>query len=148
VCEIGHDRTAQVRALLVVREVLLPARPHHDAGVVRLGVAEDKRAADGNRLRTRDAHHRQLPFAFAAEVLEDDPQLPDRKREAGQDQELREVAASHELVLRPVDRKIVPPLRLVMVRAAVGRDGQLVWRRSRRLCRCCRHWLFELKIEN
>src|SRR5439155_101450 len=48
--EIGHDRAAQVRALLVVGDVLPRAGAEDDAGVVRLGVMEDERAADRDRL--------------------------------------------------------------------------------------------------
>src|SRR5262249_37266252 len=35
----------------------------------------------------------------------------------------REVAAGHELVLRPVDGEVVPPLGLVVIGAAVGRNA-------------------------
>ena len=124
--EIGNDRAAQVRALLVVGEVLLRAGADDEAGVVRLGIMEDERAADRDRLGASDAPDRRAPFAPPCEVLEDDPELPDDEGEAREDEELGEVAAGHELVLRPVDREVVPPLRLVVVGAAVGRHGEFV----------------------
>src|SRR5262249_28245177 len=60
------------------------------------------------------------------EVLEHDPGLTHRESKAGQDQELRELSASDQLVLGPVDGEVVAPLGLVVEWPAVRRHGEPV----------------------
>src|SRR5581483_1443496 len=60
------------------------------------------------------------------QTLEPDPHLPDDERQAGQAEELDEVAPGDVVVLRPVDGEVVPPGRLRRRVAAVGRGGLLL----------------------
>src|SRR5205085_448339 len=58
--DVGNDGAAQVRTLLVECEVVLRTGADEDADVVRLGVLEDERASERNRIRTRDLLRRRL----------------------------------------------------------------------------------------
>ena len=49
-------------------------------------------------------------------ILHADPELPDGERQAGQDHELGEIPPGDVMILRPIDREILSPLRLGMQR--------------------------------
>src|SRR5690606_1913176 len=55
-------------------------------------------------------------------VLGGDPELAHRQRRAGQDHELHEVPPLDVVILRPVDRKVLTPRRLLRHRPAVRRN--------------------------
>lgn len=122
----GRHRATQVGALLAVRDEAVLRGADEDAGVLRLWIGERDGACDGDGFDVRNASDRMTPLPPPGQVLERDPDLARDEREARQDEELREVSAGDELVLRPVDREVVPPLRLVVVRTPIRRDGELV----------------------
>jgi hypothetical protein len=66
-----------------------------------------------------------LTAPLPQKILDDDPTLTGEKREAGQDHKLCEFAPGHVMILRPVNRKILPPFRLRFGRASIGRDRNL-----------------------
>jgi len=68
---------------------------------------------------------RRLPAPPAYEVLHDDPELADDESEAGQDQELREVATCDVMILRPINWEVLAPLGLFRMWTAVGRNCDL-----------------------
>ena len=68
---------------------------------------------------------RRLAVPVPIPVLRGNPQLTGGERSARQDHELQEVAALDVQVLRPVDRKVLPPGWLRLGRREVRRDGDL-----------------------
>src|SRR6185437_4092297 len=59
-------------------------------------------------------------------VLHPDPELPDDERRAGEHHELGEIPPRDVMILRPVDREILPPLWLRMPRATIRRTRDLL----------------------
>ena len=101
--------------------------PHQHAGIVLAGVAKHERAADGDVVDRRDA--RRLGGLSAAPpppVLHGNPELAHGERAAGEHQELHEIAALDVVVLRPVDREVLPPGGLLLGRTEVRRDRDLL----------------------
>ena len=65
---------------------------------MRAGIVEDQRTANGEIARGRNALLARARRAAAQPALPGNPELPDDEREAGQRQELHEVAALDVLV--------------------------------------------------
>jgi len=115
-----------MRAFLAVCEKTLFGRANQERIIVLFRICEFDRAANRHVGQIRDLAHRRIAAPLAACVFKNDPELSDEEGEAREHEKFREVAPRDELVLRPVDREVVPPLRLLVIRAAVGRNAELV----------------------
>src|SRR4051812_6243635 len=118
--------TREVRAFLTERDELIRRHPYQYARFMFVGIHESDRRADGDVVDRGDSLHRRLTNPPPVPVLRANPQLPQRERRAGQHHELHEVAALDVEVLRPVDRKILPPRGLCIRRREVRSDGDLL----------------------
>src|SRR5207253_1927511 len=78
---------------------------------------------------------------LAEDVLQHNPELPYDESETCQSYEFRKVTPRHIVVLRCIDRKILTPLRLLIIRAAIWRYCSLF---SIRLS----HLLSSLELKN
>src|SRR5262245_51882227 len=69
------------------------------------------------------------------DILQANPDLSDRKRQARQAEKLREIPPRYVMILRPIDRKILPPLRLKVQRPTVrrAREHLRIARRGKRV---------------
>src|SRR5262249_43514381 len=120
-----NHRAREVRALLAERDEVLLPDADEQTRIVIAGIVEDQSAADREVVDRGDAARRQGIAAFSKPVLDRNPELAGREGAADQHHELHEVTALDVLVLRPVDREVVPPRRLRVERRAIGRGGDL-----------------------
>jgi hypothetical protein len=64
----------------------------------------------------------QFTALLPQKVLRHNPELPKSEGKAGEHHKLGEIAPRHVMVLRPVNREILSPARLLLGGAPVGRD--------------------------
>ena len=116
-------RARQVRALLAEGHELR-GRPAAPAGTGR--ARWDSRRPARRQSATSSTDAMRLSAARSAAppppVLKTNPELADDEGCARQHHEFQEVAALDVLILRPVDRKVLAPGRLLVGGRAVGRD--------------------------
>ena len=129
----GNHGTGQVRALLAEGHELARGQPHQQTGFVFVRVGEDDRPADGYIVDGSDPLHRGLAGALPVPVLSPDPHLSQRERGAGQHEKLHEVPALDVEILRPIDRKILPPGGLDVGGRVIRCDGDLLALDTRRV---------------
>ena len=90
------------------------------------GIGEDDGGADGQIVEATRCAASAAARRLRLPVLAADPDLAERERGARQHQELHEVAALDVVILRPVDREVLPPGRLRVGGREVRRDGDLL----------------------
>src|SRR5262249_38603217 len=95
------------------------------AWIVLGRIRKRRRGSHRNLRERRNAGRLGLSGAPPPPVLEDDPELPDDERQAGEHQELHEIAPPDVSVLGPIDRKILAPRGLRLHRSTVGRRRDL-----------------------
>src|SRR5215510_14766649 len=122
---LRHDGAREVCAFLAECDEVVLARTHQQTLVALFGISEDQRLADLQFVEYGDLPDRRLSAPPSYEVLHDDPELADDESEAGQDQELREVATRDVMILRPINREVLAPLGLFRKWTAVGRNCDL-----------------------
>ena len=128
-----NHRARQVRALLAERDELARRQPDQQAVVrARPGYVNISAPPTARRRPTRCAGWSAGRCAADTSSARD-PELPDGERRARQHHELHEVAALDVLVLRPVDRKVLPPRRLRLGRREVRSDRDLLALECRRV---------------
>src|SRR5690606_3687568 len=116
--DLREDRAGEVGAALVEGDHLARGQPDEQlplagARVVELPEAADRQLVEAGDRRLGEAR------APAEQALGEDPRLSGDEREAGENEELGELAAGDVLVLRHVDRKVAPPPGLFVRRPAV-----------------------------
>src|SRR5262245_64374197 len=101
-----------MRTLLLVGDEGGLVDAYEDAARAAGGVLEEHRTADRYVRDPRDARRRRRGRGGPAPPAPEQPDLSDGEGQAHRHQELHELASRHPLRLRPVDRKVAPPVRL------------------------------------
>src|SRR5262249_21661983 len=115
----GHDAAGQMRALPAESDKGRTIEPYKNALVVLCGICKEQGAADRDVIYRCQPLNRRVAASPAKEILDHDPELTGDEGEAGQHKELRKVAAGDVMILRPVDREVPPPLRLLRLGTSV-----------------------------
>jgi hypothetical protein len=97
---------------------------HEQAGIVRFGIDERERSADGKLIGSSNRLDARFATSLAQEIAHYDPKLAGSKRQASQHHEFGEVAARDVMGFRPVNRKVLAPLWLFVKRSTVRRNRQ------------------------
>jgi len=119
--QVGANGTHQVRALTRISQENVCGLANEQTRIALGRVMEADGLSDVKFVYGRDSPFDRL--ATTKETLQRDPKLAADKREAGQHHEFRKVAARSVFVGFDIDRKISPPLRLLLFRTAIGESG-------------------------
>jgi len=115
-----HNAARQVSALPAECSETLLIEPQQRALVVFVRIGEIQNAPDADVVYARNELERQLPATRAKIVLDNYPELPNGEGKTCQHQELGKVTTGDVMILRPVYRKVLMPLRLLGIGSTIG----------------------------
>src|SRR5687768_1265450 len=111
-----------MRAFLSVRDELSLADSHEQARLTRTWIIEKFRAPHGEFIHAGNVLKRRLAASPTQSAQEHNPRLANHKGEACDHHELGEIAARPIIVLRRVNRELLPPVRLLPMGLIIRRD--------------------------
>jgi len=115
-------RTGEMRALLAVRNELSCADAHKQGRITRTWIMKKFGSSHRELIHASDVLKRRLPAGPPQSAQEYNPRLANEESETCNHHEFGEIAARAIIVLRRINRELLPPVRLLLSGSIIQRD--------------------------
>lgn len=120
---LRDHRTGEMRTFLSIGNELSCGDAHEQARITRPRIMEKFRAANRELIHAGNVLKWRLAAGPAQPAQEDNPRLTDEKGKACDHHEFGKITAGAIVVLRRVNRKLLPPVRLLLKCSVIRRDN-------------------------